>query len=72
MAVPKRKTSKSKRNSRRAHDSLQKINIAYDSTTGEPKLSHHISLDGFYKGREVIKKKVKVVDRPDADVAASA
>lgn len=68
MAVPKKKTSKSRRNSRRAHDSLSKINIAFDSKTGEPKLPHHISLDGFYKGREVIKKKVKA-DSADAPAA---
>ncbi|MDJ1305020.1 MAG: 50S ribosomal protein L32 [Candidatus Midichloria sp.] len=55
MAVPKKKISKQKRDSRRAHDALRKINIAFDSKTGEAKLSHHMSLkDGFYKGRQVI------------------
>lgn len=54
MAVPKRKVSKSRRNMRRAHDSIKAINITFDSKTGEPKLPHHISLtDGYYNGRQV-------------------
>ncbi|WPX96739.1 50S ribosomal protein L32 [Candidatus Bandiella euplotis] len=58
MAVPKRKTSKSKRNMRRSHDGIQKINIAYDSVTGEPKLPHHLSLtDGYYNGKKIVKTK---------------
>lgn len=54
MAVPKRKTSKSKRNMRRAHDSLSTLNVVEDTTTGELKLPHHVSLDGYYNGRQVI------------------
>lgn len=64
MAVPKRKTSKSKRNMRRSHDGIKKVVIAYDSVTGEPKLPHHLSLkDGYYNGKQIIK--------PKADKAAS-
>jgi len=60
MAVPKKKTSKSKRDQRRSHDALKSTNIVVDSTTGEFKRSHHISLkDGFYNGRQVIIPKVK-------------
>lgn len=60
MAVPKKKISKSKRNSRRAHDGINKISISFDSVTGEPKLPHHISLkDGYYNGKQLIKPKVK-------------
>lgn len=55
MAVPKKKTSKSKRNMRRSHHALKGINVVLDATTGEYKLPHHISLsDGFYNGRQVI------------------
>ncbi len=54
MAVPKRKTSKSRRNMRRSHHALDTLTIAEDSTTGELKLPHHISLDGYYNGRQVI------------------
>ena len=60
MAVPKRKTSVSKRNMRRSHDSLKKINVILDKESGEPRLSHKIDLaTGIYKGREILKKKTK-------------
>ena len=60
MAVPKKKTSNSKRDQRRSHHALKVTNVTVDPTTGEFKLSHHISLkDGFYKGRQVIIPKVK-------------
>ena len=60
MAVPKRKTSVSKRNMRRSHDYLKKINIILDKDSGEPRLPHRIDLStGMYKGREVLKKKSK-------------
>ena len=63
MAVPKRKTSVSKRNMRRSHDSLNKINVILDKDSGEPRLSHKIDLStGMYKGREILKKKSKEVN----------
>lgn len=55
MAVPKKKTSKSKRNMRRSHLAVSKVNVVVDAQTGEYKLPHHISLrDGTYKNRQVI------------------
>ncbi|MCB1721351.1 MAG: 50S ribosomal protein L32 [Rhodospirillales bacterium] len=55
MAVPKRKTTKSKRNMRRAHDALSTENWVEDANTGEPKRRHHIDLKtGTYKGKQVI------------------
>ena len=58
MAVPKRKTSRSKRNFRRSHDALQLINIIEDKNSGEPRLSHTIDLStGIYNGKQIIKKK---------------
>ena len=66
MAVPKRKTSVSKRNMRRAHDSLSKKNVIENQTTGEYSLSHQISPDGYYKGRQVITPKA-VADYNDED-----
>ena len=58
MAVPKRKTSPSKRNMRRSHDSISNLNIIEDKESGEPRLSHKIDLStGMYKGRQVLKKK---------------
>ena len=44
MAVPKRKTSPSKRNMRRSHDSIGNLNIIEDKESGEPRLSHKIDL----------------------------
>ena len=58
MAVPKRKTSRSKKNLRRSHDSIQLINIIVDNNSGEPRLSHNIDLStGIYNGKQIIKKK---------------
>ena len=58
MAVPKRKTSRSKRNFRRSHDAIQLINIIEDKNSGEPRLSHTIDLStGIYNGKKIIKKK---------------
>lgn len=56
MAVPKRKTSKSKRDQRRSHHALKPIfHIGFDSATGEPHLSHCINLkDGHYNGRQIV------------------
>ncbi len=60
MAVPKRKTSYSKKKMRRSHSSLDKINIILDKESGEPRLSHRIDLStGTYKGRTIFKKKLK-------------
>ena len=58
MAVPKRKTSKSKRNMRRSNDSLKQINIIEDKDSGEPRISHRIDLStGTYNGRQILIKK---------------
>ena len=58
MAVPKRKTSKSKRNMRRSHDAIGSINIIDDKESGEPRLSHRLDLStGMYKGKQIIIKK---------------
>ena len=56
MAVQKTKVSPSRRNMRRAHDSLSSPSIAVEPTTGETHLRHHISPKGFYRGKKVIKK----------------
>lgn len=55
MAVPKKKTSKSRRNMRRSHHALETFNWVEDSTTGEPVRRHHVDLKtGMYRGRQVI------------------
>lgn len=58
MAVPKKKTSKSRRNMRRSHHALDKVTVVEDKTTGELKRPHHVSADGYYKGRQVTTDKV--------------
>ena len=63
MAVPKRKTSVSKRNMRRSHDSLIKLNIIEDKESGEPRMSHRIDKStGMYNGRQILKPKTKSKD----------
>ena len=60
MAVPKRKTSPSKRNMRRSHDSLVKLNVVEDKESGEPRISHRIDKStGMYNGRQILKQKTK-------------
>lgn len=55
MAVPKRKTTTSKRNMRRSHNALKAENWVEDSNTGEPVRRHHVDLKtGMYKGRQVM------------------
>ena len=54
MAVPKKKTSKSRRNMRRAHDALVGVNGHECTNCGEPKLAHHLCNGcGHYNGRQV-------------------
>ena len=58
MAVPKRKTSKSRRNKRRSHLKIKDINIIEDKKSGEYRLSHHIDLNtGLYNGRKILEPK---------------
>lgn len=69
MAVPKKKTSKSRRNMRRSHDKLKTVNVVVDPVTGEYKLPHQISkVDGTYKGRQVVEQKQDdFVDETEAE-----
>ena len=58
MAVPKRKTSPSRRNLRRSHDALGTNAYVEDKDTGELRRPHHIDLkSGMYKGRQVLEQK---------------
>ena len=57
MAVQKTRKSPSKRGMRRAHDSLSARALSIDSTTGETHLRHHVSPDGYYRGRKVLDTK---------------
>jgi large subunit ribosomal protein L32 len=54
MAVQKNRKTRSKRGMRRSHDALSNPTLAVDATTGEVHRRHHISPDGFYRGKQVI------------------
>ena len=55
MAVPKRKTSKSRRNERRSHHKIANVNVIEDKKSGEYRLSHHVDLkSGFYNGKKIL------------------
>jgi large subunit ribosomal protein L32 len=57
MAVQQNKKSPSKRGMHRSHNALDVPGIAVEPTTGEIHLRHHISPNGFYRGRQVLKNK---------------
>jgi len=54
MAVQQRKKSGSRRDMRRSHDALLAPTLSIESNTGEVHRRHHISQEGFYRGRKVI------------------
>jgi len=54
MAVQKNRKTRSKRGMRRSHDGLKKPAVSVDSTTGETHRRHHVSPDGYYRGRKVV------------------
>jgi large subunit ribosomal protein L32 len=58
MAVQKSRKTPSRRGMRRSHDALGTATLSVESTSGETHLRHHISADGYYKGRKVIADKV--------------
>ena len=57
MAVQKSKVTRSRRGQRRSHDKLGKPALSIDETTGETHMRHHVSPDGFYRGKQVMKDK---------------
>ncbi len=57
MAVQQNRKTRSKRGMRRAHDALKSPTTSTEATTGETHLRHHISPDGYYRGRQVMKSK---------------
>ena len=58
MAVPKRKTSPSKRGMRRSHDALKQPTYVEDKTSGVLRRPHHVDLKtGMYRGRQILAPK---------------
>ncbi|MGJ8671024.1 MAG: 50S ribosomal protein L32 [Oceanococcus sp.] len=56
MAVQQNRKTRSKRDMRRSHDALTAPTVSEDPTSGELHLRHHVTKDGFYRGRQVIQK----------------
>lgn len=54
MAVQQNRKTRSRRGMRRSHDALTAATLSIDSTTGEKHRRHHITADGFYRGRKVV------------------
>lgn len=54
MAVQQNRKTRSKRGMRRAHDALRNPTLSVDQTTGETHLRHHITPDGYYRGKKVL------------------
>lgn len=54
MAVQQNKKSRSRRDMRRSHDALTMPTLSVDATTGETHRRHHMTEDGYYRGRKVI------------------
>jgi len=54
MAVQKSKVSRSRRGQRRSHDALTGRALSQDPMTGEMHLRHHVTPDGYFKGRQIV------------------
>ena len=54
MAVQKNKKTRSRRGMRRSHDAIGGPTLTVDETSGETRSRHHMSADGFYRGKKVV------------------
>lgn len=54
MAVQKSRKTPSTRGMRRSHDAIKMPTLSVEPTTGETHLRHHVSPEGYYRGRKVI------------------
>lgn len=54
MAVQKTRKSRSRRDMRRSHDALTAPTLSTEATSGEVHRRHHVSPNGFYRGKKVI------------------
>ena len=65
MAVQTHRQTRSRRGMRRSHDSLKGPTLSVDPVSGETHLRHHMTADGFYRGRQVITSAVEEDDDMD-------
>lgn len=55
MAVQKSRKTRSRRDMRRSHDALKdNVALSVDPVSGETHRRHHVTADGFYRGRKVV------------------
>ena len=54
MAVPQNHQSRSRRDKRRTHDALTARQLSVDPQTGETHIRHHVTEQGFYRGKKII------------------
>jgi large subunit ribosomal protein L32 len=62
MAVQKSRKTPSRRGMRRSHDALTATAVSVDKTSGEAHRRHHMTKDGFYRGRQIVATKAKAGD----------
>ena len=55
MAVQKSRKTPSKRGMRRSHNALKNPALSEDQETGEIHLRHHITADGYYRVKQILK-----------------
>jgi len=67
MAVQKSRKTPSRRGMRRSHDQLKAKALSTDPTTGEVHRRHHVSADGFYRGKQVVEMNIVEDDDEDDD-----
>lgn len=65
MAVQQNKKSRSRRDMRRSHDALTGPTLSVDSVTGETHRRHHLTADGYYRGKQVIQKVASVYEEDE-------
>lgn len=66
MAVQKSKVSRARRGARRSHNALKKESLTLDPVSGEKHLRHHMTKDGFFKGKKVLNVKTKEESNEDS------
>jgi large subunit ribosomal protein L32 len=62
MAVQKSRKTPSRRGMRRSHDALTAAAVSVDKTSGETHRRHHVTKDGFYRGKQVVAPKTRRSD----------
>ncbi len=66
MAVQKSRKTPSKRGMRRSHNALKDATLSEDQETGETHLRHHITADGYYRGKKVINSAIEDIEEVES------